>query len=401
MQFSHIIIRFAELNTKGKNKKDFINTLYSNIKFRLRHFEPIIYRKTHDRIYLDVSKILNSKIEEMSTIIKEIPGISSYSFVYQCQVEIDAIVTMVTKLVLQASGETFKIKTKRVDKSFPFRSDAINRLVAKQILSQSSWKVDVHDADIVLHIDIRPEGVFLFAHVEPGAGGLPLGVSGKALLLLSGGIDSPVAGYQMMRRGVKIEAIHFASPPYTSFHSLQKVIDIAKQLARFSGKIRLYVAHFTPMQEAIYALNEEAYAVTLMRRMMVRIAERVAMNKRCLALVSGESIGQVASQTLESMNVINATITIPMIRPLITWDKNQMIEQAQKIGTYSISIRPYEDCCTIFSPKNPATKPKILRAEILENRFDYASLIEMSMSTIQVIDVDENYQDSDETETFL
>lgn len=401
MNYSHILIRFAELNTKGKNKKDFINTLYSNIRMRLKQYVEIAYIKKHDRIYLNIQQLDLKKTEEIRQIIKEIPGISSFSFVHLCERNIESMVQIGFDLINKEQGKTFKIKTKRIDKTFPHRSDEINRLIAREILRNTDWTVDVHTPDVTLQLEIREEIVSLFAKVEQGEGGLPLGVSGKALLLLSGGIDSPVAGHEMMRRGVKIEAIHFASPPYTSSQSQEKVIDIAKKLARFGGKIRLYIVNFTKLQEAIYELNDESYAVTLMRRMMYRIAEQLALKKRCLALVSGESLGQVASQTLESMRTINPAITLPMLRPLVTRDKNDIIALAKKIDTYEISIRPYEDCCTIFTPKNPTTKPKIGRVEYLEKRFDYQALVDECVHTVRMIDVDENYEETKEDDHFL
>jgi len=264
------------------------------------------------------------------------------------------------------------------------------RYIASKILKESEFKVDVHNPDFYIYADIRLEGTFVFDDVINGAGGFPLGVGGKALLLMSGGIDSPVAAHLLMKRGVEVEAIHFASPPYTSDGAIQKVKDLLQVLAKIQGKIKLTIIPFTKLQEEIYKNEDDSYHITLMRRMMYRIAEKVANHDNCLALASGESIGQVASQTLESMATINEVVKIPMIRPLATADKLDIIGIAKKIGTYEISIRPFIDCCTIFTPKNPSTKPSIRRAENLEKEFDYLSLIEECINNREVIYIKEN-----------
>ena len=392
MQYSHYLIRFAELNTKGKNKNNFILALYRNIRLRLKKHPDLIVTKTHDRIYVNVNGCDESTRFEIESILQEIPGIASFSPVIRCEKEKENILLTSLNIMAMVQGTTFKVRTRRADKRFPFRSDEMNRFVAGEILRNQNWKVDVHRPDIILAIEVRQDACYLYAQVIQGVGGYPLGVGGKALLLLSGGIDSPVAAYEMMKRGVRVDSIHFASPPYTSLQSQNKVLEIAKSLSRFTGSMRVFIVPFTKIQETIFECCDESYAITIMRRMMVRIAEKLANKKHYLALVSGESIGQVASQTLESMRVINRTIQLPMLRPLLTHDKNQIIAVAKKIGTYETSILPYEDCCTIFTPKNPTTKPRIQKAELYESRFDVEGLIKECVDQISFVEVNEDYQ---------
>ncbi|MDD3383627.1 MAG: tRNA uracil 4-sulfurtransferase ThiI [Bacilli bacterium] len=386
MKYEHILIRFGELNTKGKNKKDFIIALFHNIKKVLKKFEKLEFLRAHDRIYIH----LNGEDEnEVIKILKEVSGIANMSLVTKTSKDITSIINVALDLALQQEVGTFKVKTTRSDKSFPYHSDEINRSVANEILNNTKHHVDVHNPDFYVKIEIRNEGAFIFSNVIKGAGGYPLGVGGKALALISGGIDSPVAIYLMMKRGVNIEAIHFASPPYTSQNAKQKVIDLLRIISNIKGgAITLHIVPFTKLQEAIYDMGDESYAITIMRRMMYRIAEGVAIKRKCLALVSGESIGQVASQTLNSMLVINNVISLPMIRPLATMDKNEIIEISKRINTYDISIRPYIDCCTIFNPVNPIIKPTLYRAEELEKRFNYEDLLQECIENIETLYID-------------
>jgi len=386
MKYEHILIRFGELNTKGKNKKDFIVTLFHNIKKVLKKFDKLEFIRAHDRIYIKLNGEDENKVIE---ILKEVSGIANMSLVTKVDKEINTIINVALDLALQHNESTFKVKTTRSDKSFPYHSDEINRLVANEILKKTSHTVDVHTPDFYVKIEIRNEGAFIFSNVIKGAGGYPLGVGGKALALLSGGIDSPVAIYLMMKRGVNVEAIHFASPPYTSVNAKQKVIDLLRIISNIKGgSVTLHIVPFTKLQEAIYDMGDESYAITIMRRMMYRISEKVAVKRNCLALVSGESIGQVASQTLNSMLVINSVINMPMIRPLATMDKNEIIEISKRINTYDISIRPYIDCCTIFNPINPVIKPSLNRAEELEKRFNYEDLVNNCVENIETIYID-------------
>ena len=379
--YTTVMIRFGELNTKGKNKIMFINTLLRNVKHALKDFTKLEISKTHDRIYIELNGEDASSINER---LQMVSGIQNYSFVNRVEKDMNKIVDACEELIKDKDTFTFKVRAKRADKNFPIHSDDMNRIIATCILKNYTHKVDVHNPDVNIYVEVRLEGTFVYLDIIKGLGGFPLGVIGKSMLLMSGGIDSPVAAYLMMKRGIKIEAVHFASPPYTSDGAIQKVKDLLKVLAGIQEEIKLIVIPFTKLQEKIYESKDESYNITIMRRMMYRIAEKEAIMNNCLALCTGESIGQVASQTLESMATINEVITLPMIRPLAIFDKLDIIDIAKKIGTYDISIRPFIDCCTIFTPKNPTTRPTIKRAEAIESTFDYESLIEECIENAEI-----------------
>lgn len=379
--FTTVMIRFGELNTKGKNKIMFINTLLRNVKHALKDFTKLEICKTHDRIYIELNGEDHNLINER---LQMVSGIQNYSFVNRVEKDMDKIVDACEELIKNKNKFTFKVRAKRADKNFPIHSDDMNRLIATCILKNYEHKVDIHNPEVNIYVEVRLEGAFVYLDIIKGLGGFPLGVIGKAMLLMSGGIDSPVAAYLMMKRGIKIEAVHFASPPYTSDGAIQKVKDLLKVLAGIQEEIKLIIIPFTKLQEKIYESKDESYNITIMRRMMYRIAEKEAIMNNCLALCSGESIGQVASQTLESMATINEVVKLPMIRPLAIFDKVDIIDIAKKIGTYDISIRPFIDCCTIFTPKNPTTRPTIKRSETIESTFDYEALIEECIANAEV-----------------
>lgn len=384
--YDRIMVRFGELSTKGKNKKTFINVLYKNIKHALKDYKQLEYELRFDHIYV----ILNGvDYKEIIDKLSCVSGIHALSLVYKCQKDIDEIVSSSFELISKEKGETFKIKCKRSDKSFPFTSDEIIRKVASKVLKNLPLKVDVHQPQILLSIEVRQEGVYISSLTFPGSGGYPLGVGGKAMHMLSGGIDSPVAMYLMMKRGVLIECIHFASPPYTQQAVIYKLLDILKVMNTYQSRIRLNIIPFTKIQEAIYDNAPESYCITIMRRMMYRLASELAKRRNCSVISSGESIGQVASQTLQSIKVINEVTSTPVIRPLATFDKLDIIEISKKINTYDISIRPYEDCCTIFTPKAPKTMPRLEEAKEYEERFDYQSLINEALDNIEVKIIDD------------
>lgn len=395
--YTTLMIRFGELNTKGKNKIMFINTLLRNIRHALKEFKNLEISKTHDRIYIELNGEDHNKIHEK---LQMVSGIQNYSFVNRVEKDMDKIIDACEDLIKDKEKFTFKVRAKRADKNFNVHSDDMNRLVATRILKNYEHKVDIHNPDINIYIEVRLEGAFVYLDIIKGLGGFPLGVIGKSMLLMSGGIDSPVAAYLMMKRGIKIEAVHFASPPYTSDGAIKKVKDLLKVLAGIQEEIKLVIIPFTKIQEKIYEGKDESYNITIMRRMMYRIAEREAIMNNCLALCSGESIGQVASQTLESMATINEVVKLPMIRPLAIFDKLDIIDIAKKIGTYDISIRPFIDCCTIFTPKNPTTRPSIKRAEALEKEFDYETLIEEAINNAEVVWINQNTID-EEIEDYL
>ncbi|HNX15901.1 MAG TPA: tRNA uracil 4-sulfurtransferase ThiI [Bacilli bacterium] len=378
--YDHIMVRFGELSTKGKNKKDFINTLASNIRLALRDFPALGIQTRYDHIYVALNGIDCQSIIQR---LQEISGIHSLSLVYKCSREMTEMSQAALALIEEEQGSTFKIKCKRSDKKYPLVSEQITREIAGYILRNTSLKVDVHQPDIWLSIEVREEATYIFCHTFLGAGGYPLGVGGKTMHMLSGGIDSPVAAYLMMKRGVMIECIHFASPPYTQAGVIYKLEDLLHTLNKYQPKIRLHIIPFTKIQEAIYDHADESYCITLMRRMMFRLADRLARKRNCPVISSGESIGQVASQTLQSMHVINAVTNLPILRPCATMDKTEIITLSRRIGTYEISIRPYEDCCTIFTPKAPKTAPHLDQVLAFEAKFDYESLIAEAIANVE------------------
>lgn len=381
ISYDHIMVRFGELSTKGKNKKEFISILYFNIKHALKEFPNVTVSSRYDHIYVH----LNGENEEpIIKRLQDVSGIQALSLVHKCENDIEVIKAASLELIKLEEGKTFKVKVKRGNKRFPMDSDQITRVVAPVILRNTELKVDVHNPDILLQIEVRDEGTYIFTKTISGAGGYPLGVAGKSMHMLSGGIDSPVAAYLLMKRGVTIECIHFASPPYTQEAVIYKLEDLLRKLNRYQPRIRLNIVPFTKIQEAIYDHTPESYCITLMRRMMFRLASRLAKRRNCPVISSGESVGQVASQTLQSMNVINQVTSIPVIRPCATMDKLEIIKISEKIETYEISIRPYEDCCTIFTPKAPKTSPHLDDVILYESKFDYESLINEALGNIEV-----------------
>lgn len=384
MKYNQIMVRFGELSTKGKNKKDFIHTLAINIKNALRDFLNLGFSVQYDHIYVVLNDTDPKPVIE---ILQDISGIHSLSLVLFTEDNIENLLSKSLEIVNQEEGKTFKVYTRRSNKAYPLNSDTINRTIAGEILRKTQLKVDVHNPDITLSIEVRNEGAYIFTKTFKGAGGYPLGTGGKVMHMLSGGIDSPVAAYLLLRRGLRIECIHFASPPYTNIGVIEKLKDLLKELNKYQSEIRLNVIPFTKLQEKIYEVADESYAITLMRRMMFRLASELSKRRHCLAISSGESVGQVASQTLESIGVINEVTNVPVIRPLVVTDKEEIIRIARKINTYEISIRPFEDCCTIFAPKNPKTKPALDKVEEYEAKFDYESMINEALDNIEVIRV--------------
>ena len=382
IKYDYIMVRFGELSTKGKNKIDFIKTLGNNIKHALKDFKALEYDIKRDHIYVQLN---GEDYLPVLTRLQDVSGIHALSLVYKCPKEMDDVKASALELIKQEEGKTFKVKVKRSDKQYPIHSEEITRIVAGHILRNTELKVDVHNPDILLSIEMRYEACYIFANTYPGAGGYPLGVGGKSMHMLSGGIDSPVAAYLLMKRGVMVECIHFASPPYTQAGVIYKLEDLLHKLNRYQPRIRLHIIPFTKIQEAIYDNVDESYCITLMRRMMFRLADRLAHRRKCPVISTGESVGQVASQTLASMNVINAVTNMPVIRPCATMDKLDIIKISEKIDTYEISIRPFEDCCTIFAPKNPKTKPSLEKAKEYEAKFDYESMIKEALDNIEVI----------------
>ena len=294
-RYDTVLIRYGELTTKGKNRKDFIRRLDQNIRRILKDFPDLKYRRTYDRIYIEINDEDPQVIRER---LQKVYGISSFSFTESVPSDLEAIKKACLQIAMEAAGKTFKVKARRHDKTFPLNSDGINRAVAAEILKNTEHKVDVHNPDFLIQIEVHADRTYLTSEKIPGAGGYPTGINGKCLVMLSGGIDSPVAAAQIMKRGIEVEAVHFASPPYTSDNARQKVLDLARMLSIYQGRMKVHVVNFTDLQLAIYKHAGDPYAVTLMRRMMFRIAEQIARERGCLVIGTGESVGQVASQTL-------------------------------------------------------------------------------------------------------
>ncbi len=376
---TRIQIRFGELSTKGKNKKRFIQQLSRNIREATQDYPQIKIQPNHDFIFLD----LNDADEAVITSrLKDIFGIQNFSPVYVIPRDYETARAAVVELMqgLETEGKTFKIATRRSDHSYEHDTNWLNAEFGAAVLQNiPNITVQVKKPDITVRVDVKKEHFLISTETYQGAGGLPVGSSGRGVLMLSGGIDSPVAGYLAMKRGVEIEAVHFHSPPYTSPQALKKAKDLTAKITRFGGQIQFIEVPFTEIQEEIKAKIPEGYAMTITRRMMLRITDAVREERKALAIFNGESLGQVASQTLESMIAINAVTTTPIIRPVATMDKNEIIDIAQKIDTFDLSIQPFEDCCTIFAPAAPKTKPQMDRAERYEEQLDIVGLVERAV----------------------
>ena len=390
-----IIIKYGELSTKKDNINFFLGKLKQNISNSLGSIKHTI---SYDfgRMFVDVNE---NDIEESVTRIKNVFGIHEVIVGYEDDnLDIEVIKENVLNLVNSKDFKTFKILTKRSNKNYPIKSMDVSRIIGGYILKNiPDIKVDVHNPELLIEIEIRKEEVLYYFNGEAGLGGYPVGTLGKGLLMLSGGIDSPVAGYLAIKRGVKIEAIYFESPPHTSEAAKDKVIKLARVLAKYNTTVKLHVINFTHIQETILRNIPYEYLITIMRRMMYRISAIIAHNNKCNILINGESIGQVASQTLTSMRVINEVVKMPVIRPVACFDKLEIIDLAKKIGTYEISTLPYEDCCTIFVPEHPVINPSSIKAGEYEELIPYKELIHEAIKGHEVISVgideDNEYED--------
>lgn len=381
MKWNEVLIRYGEMSLKGKNKSYFVRKLKKNIENSFNDLQSLQIKPERDRMFL-----FADDEEDMKEAMKRLPfvfGIQSFSPIAKCEATLEDIKKTAIDVIgsSETSGKTFKVEIRRTDKAFPYVTNELQQIMGAHVLKNfSELTVQMKKPDIELFIDIRTEGAFLTASVFPGASGMPIGSNGKTLLMLSGGIDSPVAGYQMMKRGVSIDAIHFESPPFTSELAREKVFDIAEKLSSFGTSINVHVIPFTEIQQTIASKIPDNTTMTTTRRMMLQIADKVRNEENALGIVTGESLGQVASQTLESLTAINAVTNTPILRPLIAMDKLDIIDIAQGIGTFDISIRPYEDCCTIFSPSKPKTKPKTSKIEYYESFTDFETMINEAVS---------------------
>jgi thiamine biosynthesis protein ThiI len=385
MNWNVILIRYGELSLKGRNQKLFEDRLIRNIREKLKDYESVSVTREHGRLFVELG---DHPAEPIMELLKDIFGIVSFSPAIRIHSQIEEIEQTAARIFSSYSNvSTFKVESRRADKRFPIRTGEINPRVGSYILDHFPHaKVDVHHPDLEIKVEVRIGGTYIYGKETAGVGGLPVGTSGKVLLMLSGGIDSPVAGYLALKRGVELHAIHFHSHPFTSERAKQKVLDLSKTLTRFGGKIRLYVVPFTHVQTEIRKHCYENYSITIMRRMMLRIAEKVAEQYDLKALFTGESLGQVASQTLESLQAINDVTTMPILRPLISMDKTEIMQIAKNIGTYETSILPYEDCCTVFVPEQPKTKPTIKVCEREEKKMEVEALVSEAVAGIEVID---------------
>ncbi|WP_100405122.1 tRNA uracil 4-sulfurtransferase ThiI [Bacillus solitudinis] len=369
MKYNHILVRFGELALKGKNRSYFEKQLLQNMKTTLKEYSALTYKRTYGRIIVELNGQDHDPVVKQ---LKHIFGIHSFSLALKVENDVDEMKKGALEVLKShpTAVRTFKITTKRAYKPFPIDSQKLNHHIGGYVLTNSEdVTVDVHHPDLDIRVEVRETATYITSGAYSGAGGLPVGTGGKVLLMLSGGIDSPVAGYLTMKRGARIEAIHFHSPPYTNERAKQKVIDLTKILTKYGCNINLHLVPFTDIQQHLHKEAPSNYQMTLMRRMMLRISEKVANERGILALATGESLGQVASQTLHSMNTINEVTNLPIIRPLVTMDKLEVIEIAQKIDTYETSILPYEDCCTIFLPPESKTRPKREHANKYENKY--------------------------------
>lgn len=400
MQYSEIMIRYGELSTKKKNRMRFINKLKNNMEHVLSIYPDVSVKTDRDRghVYLN-----GTDYHEVAESLKEIFGIQAFSPSFKVEKNVDTLVKAVQEIMTSVykDGMTFKITAKRSDHSFELDSRALNHTLGDAVFSVlPNIKAQMKQPDINLKVEIRDEAAYISYENIRGAGGLPVGTSGKGMLMLSGGIDSPVAGYLALKRGVDIEAVHFASPPYTSPGALKKAHDLTRKLTKFGGNIQFIEVPFTEIQEEIKEKAPEPYLMTLTRRFMMRITDRIRENRNGLVIINGESLGQVASQTLESMQAINAVTATPIIRPVVTMDKLEIIDIAQKIDTFDISIQPFEDCCTIFAPDRPKTNPKIKNTEQYEKRMDVEGLVERAVAGIMVTTI-QPQADSDDVDDLI
>ncbi|MBD5431529.1 tRNA uracil 4-sulfurtransferase ThiI [Lactobacillus agrestimuris] len=390
VQYTEILVRYGELSTKGKNRKDFIGRLAGNVERVLRDFPQVKIHPRHDRMHI----VLNgAPFEEVDKRLKKVFGIQTYSPSIKVEKNIEAIEETSLELMKATfkPGMTFKVNTRRGDHKFEYDTNQINNMVGDYLFkNMDGLKAEMKHPDIVLRVEVRQDAVYISSELLHGIGGMPVGTAGKAIMMLSGGIDSPVASYLAMKRGVEIEMVHFFSPPYTTEKALAKAKELTGILANYSGKINFIAVPFAEIQETIKEKLPEGYLMTVQRRFMLRLADIIREKRGGLAIFNGESVGQVASQTLESMVAINDVTTTPVLRPVATMDKTEIIARAEEIGTFDLSIQPFEDCCTIFAPPRPKTKPKLDKAREYEARLDVDGLIQRALDGIEITPIHAN-----------
>lgn len=399
MTYDHLLVRYGELTLKGANRKMFVNQLRTNVQKALKSFDGIKIKANRDRMYivLEETADIDAIIERLSKIF----GIYSISPVMKLEKTVEAVAQQASTFAKNyASGDTFKIDVKRADKKFPYDTYELQRQVGGAVLNDNEHiTVNVKQPDHEIKVEVRIDAIYIYDQTIEGAGGLPVGTGGKTLLMLSGGIDSPVAAMEVMRRGVTIEAIHFHSPPFTSEKAKDKVIELTRILSQHVGPIKLHIVPFTELQKQINKVVHERYTMTSTRRMMMQVADKLVHKIDAHAIVNGENLGQVASQTLKSMYAINNVTSTPVLRPLLTLDKEEIVKKAKNIGTFDVSIQPYEDCCTIFTPKNPVTEPDFEKVVKYESVFDFEEMIDNAVANIETLTISKDYQSDKEVET--
>lgn len=383
------LIKYGELSLKKANKKAFIKQLVNNIKNKLNDIEYDL-KYNYSRIFIECNDKDEKKVED---VLSKTFGIYSYSIVYKCNKDLNDIIDTLIKNLPNIN--TFKFETRRSDKNFYLNSMEISSKLGALLLSKTNLKVDVNNPDKIFYVEIREDYAYLYFDMKKALGGYPVGVQNKALVMLSGGIDSPVASFLTLKKGIAIDLVYFESLPHTSLAARQKVIDLANKISEYGFNIKLFIVNFTTIQETIYKNASPDYGVTLMRRAMYRISGKITKKYKHMILVNGESIGQVASQTLTSMRTIESVINIPVVRPLACFDKEEIIKISKDIDTYDISIRPYEDCCTLFVPTHPVINPNINKCEETEAKYDYKKLEEEAVDNLLIINIPkkEDYKD--------
>ena len=385
-----ILIKYGELTTKKDNRNFFIKKLRNNIFDKLSNYSFDIV----DDYYRMFIIPKEDDIDDIVNELKNIFGIHEIVIAYHSEdTSTESIKELALTLMKNRDGKTFKVVTNRSDKSYPIHSMEMNNIVGGHILKNTNFKVDVHNPDVTLNVEIRKDNLYVYDNGFRGLRGYPVGTLGRGLLMLSGGIDSPVAGYQIIKRGVELYYLYFESRPHTSIEARNKVISLARKLEKFNSNGKLFVINFTKIQEAIYKNLDQDYLITIMRRRMYEIAEKIAKRNKCLAIINGESVGQVASQTLSSMIAVNDVTNYPILRPLCSFDKLDIIEISKQIDTYDISILPYEDCCTVFVPRHPVINPNLKHIYEEESKFDFSELIKEAVETAEVVDLKETRSD--------
>ncbi|MDC6326931.1 tRNA uracil 4-sulfurtransferase ThiI [Staphylococcus auricularis] len=399
MIYDHILVRYGELTLKGANRKTFVSQLRSNTKKALMPLQGYKVNANRDRMYIELEP--DAPLDEMLDRLSGVFGIRSISPVLKIDKTLEAANQQAIAFAQNyAQGDSFKIEVKRSDKQFPMETFELQRDIGEAVLKNTSGiHVDVKYPDHTIKVEVRLDAIYVYDQIIEGAGGLPVGTGGKTLLMLSGGIDSPVAGMEVMRRGVTVEAIHFHSPPFTSDKAKEKVIELTRILAGRVGTIKLHIVPFTELQKQVNKVVHERYTMTSTRRMMMRVVDKLVHRIGADAIVNGENLGQVASQTLKSMYAINHVTSTPVLRPLLTLDKEEIVKKAKAIGTYETSIQPFEDCCTIFTPKNPVTEPNFEKVEQYESGYDFEEMIERAVDGVETLTITKDYQSDKDRET--